>query len=254
MAGILAIEVLPEGGPATLTLPLESAAALVDVLSEDLLRVLPGVDQCGLAIAAALYDQAQMLRPGFPVHAALAELYGQEPRARQQPSLMAFGSSAGHMAKAELEPDPRLIGSPMLLLPFVLMVPAGIQARLAEHMESSWEEQGLAAAKLALFLNQAFSIQTEHVRFMTQSDLCAICSVQYQQAGLESLWLLIECALLSPHRQESVVSAEGLGWRFADGRISHDAEATGAQKQEMRQYTAILGAHGLIVTGNRLTA
>ncbi len=245
MAGILAIEVLPEGGPATLTLPLESAAALVDVLSEDLLRVLPGVDQCGLAIAAALYDQAQILRPGFPVHGALAELYGQEPRARQMPSLMAFGSSAGHMAKAELEPDPRLIGSPLLLLPFVLMVPADMQSRLAEHMESNWEEQGLAAAKLALFLNQAFSIRTEHVRFITQTDLCALCSVQYQQAGLDSLWSLIECALLSPHRQESVVSAGGLAWLYAEGRISHDEPKTVGQRQELRQYAAILSAHGL---------
>lgn len=247
MAGILAIEVLPEGGPATLTLSLESAAALVDVLSEDLLRVLPGVDACGLAIAAALYDQAQLLRPGFPVHAALAELYGQEPRARQQASLMAFGSSAGQMAKAELEPDPRLIGSPLLLLPFVLMAPASLQGQLAEQMESNWEEQGLASAKLALFLNQAFSIRTEHVRFMTQTDLCAICSVQYSQAGLEPLWTLIECALLSPHRQESVTSDRGLSWSFADGQVMHAVPLAGAQTQEARQYQAILAAHGIPV-------
>lgn len=245
MAGILAIEVLPEGGPSALALPLESAAALVDVLADDLLRLVPGVSECGLAIGAALYDQAQVLRPGFPVTAALAELYGQEPRARQQPSLMAFGLSAGRMAKPELEPDPRLIGSPLLLLPFVLMAPPSQVSGLAAHMESQWEEQGLASARVALFLNQAFSIRTEHVRFMTLTDLCAICSVQYTQAGLEPLWSLLECALLSPHVADSAESALGVRWHYADGACRHGAIASPAQAQEVRQYIAILAAHGI---------
>jgi len=247
MAGILAIEVHPEGAPAALTLSVESAAALVDVLAADLLRLLPGVDRCGLAISAALYDQAQILRPGFPVTSTLASLYGQEPKARQAASLMAFGQSAGRMAHPDLEPDARLIGSPMLLLPFTLLVPPEDQTRLADHAEATWDETGLASARLSLFLNEAFSIRTEHVRFMTVTDLCVIASVQYAQAGLEALWLLIECALLSPERDESVVSGEGIDWHYERGRCRHVAGSTERTAQEIRQYTAILAAHGIAV-------
>lgn len=235
----------PEGNPQHLGLPLESAAALVDVISADLLRLLPGVDACGLAIAAALYDQAQILRPGFPVHAALAELYGQEPKARQIPSLMAFGASAGRMAKPELEPDPRLIGSPFLVLPFVLMAPPEARAALQTHMETAWEEQALASARLALFLNQAFSIETEHVRFMTRNDLLAICSMQYSQAELEPVWQLLECALLAPQDEESVRSTHGLQLRYRQGQVHAASPADVSQLQDLRQYEAILGAHGL---------
>ncbi|AVP99502.1 hypothetical protein C7S18_21020 [Ahniella affigens] len=245
IAGILAIEVKPEGNPVHLGLPLESASALVDVISGDLLRLLPGVDACGLAIAAALYDQAQILRPGFPVHAALAELYGQEPKARQAPSLMAFGASAGRMAKPELEPDPRLIGSPFLVLPFVLMAPAEARERLTQHMETEWEEQALASARLALFLNQSFSIETEHVRFMTRNDLLALCAMQYNQADLEPLWQLLECALLSPNAEETVRSASGHRYLYRHGVVSTDPVKDAGTAQERRQYQAVLAAHGL---------
>lgn len=245
IAGILAIEVKPEGNPVHLGLPLESASALVDVISEDLLRLLPGVDACGLAIAAALYDQAQILRPGFPVHAALAELYGQEPKARQVPSLMAFGASAGRMAKPELEPDPRLIGSPFLVLPFVLMAPPEGREALSLHMETEWEEKALASARLALFLNQSFSIETEHVRFMTRNDLLALCAMQYSQADLEPLWQLLECALLSPEAAETVQSAAGHRYDYRHGTVVAAAAQDANTAEERRQYQAILGAHGL---------
>ena len=57
------------------TLDREGARRIGEAIAPDLARLLPGVEALGLTLAGALYDQTQLLAPGWPVFDELAELY-----------------------------------------------------------------------------------------------------------------------------------------------------------------------------------
>lgn len=240
--GVLALELIPEGAPGALRLPLESAPLLGDAVANDLARLLPGVETMGLAVAGALYDQAQLLRPGWPVHAELARMHQQVPRGGWMPAVTCFGATAGRMAAPALEPDPRLLGSPLLLIPFVLVGHSADAMQVGARMERDFEEQGLAEAATAILLNQAFSIRIEHARYLTLNDLCALTALQYEHAGLTPIWTIIECALLSPEREERSVDDNGLQLHYRDRTVAIKGDAQGIG---YRRAAAIFEAHGI---------
>ncbi len=242
--GVLALELIPEGAPGALSLALESAPLLGDAIANDLARLLPGVETLGLALAAALYDPAQLLRPGWPVHAELARMHQQAQRGGWMPAVTSFGATAGRMAAPVLEPDPRLIGSPLLLVPFVLVGHSADAAEVGAQMERDFEEKGLAEAATAILLNQAFSIKVEHARYLTLNDLCALTALQYEHAGLAPIWAIIECALLSPQRDERATLDDGTELHYRDGQVAIDGDADGLG---YRRAAAILMAHGMAV-------
>lgn len=242
---VLAIELLPEGAPSTLCLPLESAPLLGDAIAKDLARLIPGVETLGLAVAAALYDQAQILRPSWPIHAELARMHQQAQRGGWMPAITSFGASAGRMAAPVLEPDARLIGSPLLLVPFVLVGHAADAEQVGAQMERDFEEKGLADSKTALLLNEAFSIQVEHARYLTHHDLCALTALQYEHAGFDAIWSILECALLSPEREQRASMDDAVELHYRDGRVTISGDARSIAH---RQAQAILHAHGLAIT------
>lgn len=239
---VLALELVPEGAPTSLRLPLESAPLLGDVIANDLARLLPGVETLGLAVAAALYDQAQILRPGWPIHAELARMHQQAQRGGWMPTITSFGASAGRMAAEVLEPDARLIGSPLLLVPFVLVGHHADAEQVGAAMERDFEEKGLADSKTALFVNEAFSIKVEHARYLTHHDLCALTAMQYEHAGFAPIWSILECALLSPEREERVTLDDGVTLHYRDGQVAISGDT---QSLAARQARAILSAHGI---------
>lgn len=96
----------------------EAAAELADHVAADLARFLPGVEQVDLALAAAAFDPSELLRAGWPVHAALDALVERAPEPHL-PRVMGFGAHEGQMPEG-LEPDPALHGGPLRLVPFVL--------------------------------------------------------------------------------------------------------------------------------------
>lgn len=239
---LLALELKPEGAPTAFTLSMESAALLADAIANDLARLLPGVETMGLAVAAGLYDQAQILRPGWPVHGELMLMYQQAQRGDFLATIMSFGSAAGRMASELLEPDPQLVGSPLLLVPFVLVGHAMDAAQIGAQMERDFEEKGLAAAATAMLLQEAFSVQVEHARYLTHHDLCALAAMQYEHAGLEPIWRIVECALLAPQQSEQAELEDGVRLEYRDRQV---LIAGDAQTLAYRQACAILGAHGL---------
>ena len=244
---VLAVELVPEDAPTALSLPLESAHLLGDAIANDLARLLPGIETMGLAVAAALYDQAQILRPGWPIHGELMRMHQQAQRGGWMPAITSFGASAGRMAAPVLEPDPRLIGSPLLLVPFTLVGHHHDAQQIGALMERDFEDKGLADSATSLFLNEAFSIRSEHARYLTCNDLCALAAMQYEHAGFAPIWSIIECALLSPQRDERV---ELDGDVQVDYRGGHVAVRGDAASLPFRQAAAILVAHGLPANPN----
>lgn len=253
--------------PARLVLDRDAAATLADHVANDLQRLLAGVDRLDLAVAAALFDPAELLRPSWPRHAALADLAQRAP-GRVGARVLGFGAADGAMPPG-LDPDPALTGGALLLLPFVLQGDADAATDIGRQMEERLLDTGMADAATALYAQTAFGAKLEHVRYLTMHDLCAMTAMQYEHAGLGPLWPLIEAALLAPETEEWLDAAPEPLARYVDGAVriglldldawadrghapaGMDADTLSrhfdAFQMRQRQFAAVLGAHGIPV-------
>jgi len=258
--GVLALEYVPGASPDRLLLDRDDSEKLAGRIAVDLAALLPDLAGTRLAVAGALFDAAQLLRPGFPAYATLDELAARLPRERG--GIVAFGARDGRMPVQPLMPDPQLAGGPMLYLPWILQADAAHGPTLAETMETELIGRGEVGDRTADFLMRTLGARLQHARYLTRHDLLAMTCVQYEHAGLAPLWSMLEAALLTPQAEESGVSARGLPLRYAQGRLHvdsplarlHDmphASAADAAHTlagwvfELRQYAAVLAAHQL---------
>jgi hypothetical protein len=258
--GVLALECSTGASPERLVLDRDEADTLADRIAADLAGLLPDLAGTRLAVAGALFDAAQLLRPGFPAYTTLDELAARLPRERG--GIVAFGAREGRMPVQPLTPDPALSGSPMLYLPWILQADATRGPTLAEAMETELIGRGEAGAHTADYLMRLLDMRLEHARYLTRQDLMAMTCVQYEHAGLAPLWTVLEAALLAPHGTESTVSARGLPLRYEHGAVhaasplqqlratKHETPDEAAHTLagwifELRQYAAVLAAHQL---------
>ncbi|MEO8997599.1 MAG: hypothetical protein ABI227_05985 [Rhodanobacter sp.] len=257
---VLALEPVAGELPSCMTLSRDEAAQLAALIAADLHTLVPQVSEARLALAGALFDQVELLRPGFPVWATLDELARRVPRGQLE-NVVAFGSHDGHMPAPSLEPSPIFAEGPMRLLPLSLLVPSVLAEELSELLEIHLVGRGEAGALTADWLMRTLGIRLEHVRYLSRNDLLALTCVQYEHVNLAPLWTLLEAALLTPQHAESTMSARGLSLQYADGKVLAQSPAqwlavqTGdiAQRAhafagilfELRQYAALLDAHQL---------
>ncbi|MEZ5454742.1 MAG: hypothetical protein R3F04_01295 [Lysobacteraceae bacterium] len=251
----------PAGRP---VLAREEGVALMEGVSRDLLRLLPDVASMDLGVALATFDSAELLRPGWPVHAALGELLQAAP-GREGPRMASFFAHEGKMPSPGLQPEVALQGGPMRLLPFVLAGDEALASRVGRQMESVLMEQGMASAETALAAQAAFALPLEHARYVSVHDLCAMTAMQYQHGGLAGLWQIIEAALLAPESDEVFEDAdepialysEGQAvlalreypwWKAAQPQPDRASERHyQALQRRLRQWEAVLGAHAIPV-------
>ncbi|MEO7052972.1 MAG: hypothetical protein ABI128_15025 [Rhodanobacter sp.] len=255
---LLALEPVAGESPMPLTLARDEAAELAQLVAADLLGLVPQVENARLVLAGALFDQVELLRPGFPVWAALDELALRVPRAHL-PSVVAFGHHEGRMPAPELEPSAIYADGPMRLLPVSLLAPAALTEELSTQLEIQLVGRGEAGVKTADWLMRILGVRLEHVRYLSRNDLLALTCVQYEHVNLAPLWALLETALLTPQREESTMSARGLSLRYAGGTVRVQSPAQWLARQagdpvqrahdfagivfELRQYAALLDAH-----------
>jgi hypothetical protein len=135
----------------------------------------------------------------------------------------------------------------LLLVPFVLVGHGHDAEQVGAAMERDFEEKGLADSATSLFLNEAFSIRTEHARYLTHHDLCALMAMQFDHAGFSALWSIIECALLAPDRDQSAELEGDVRVDYRGGRLALRGDATSIA---CRQAAAILAAHGLFANAS----
>ncbi|HUH55284.1 MAG TPA: hypothetical protein VLZ32_06090 [Rhodanobacter sp.] len=260
LPAVLALEIAAGQTPPRLTLTRDEADQLAEHVATDLRGLVPQVDAARLALAGALFDPVELLRPKFPVWSTLGDLARRVPRGQLE-NVVAFGSNDGQMPAPALEPSPHYADGPMRLLPLSLLVPAELAETLSEQWELQLIGRGEAGAHTADWLMRTLGIPLEHVRYLTRHDLMALTCVQYEHVNLAPLWALLEAALLTPGREESAMSARGLGWRYAQGTITAQSPAQWLATQhgeppqrahdfagivfELRQYAALLDAHQL---------
>lgn len=257
---VLALEPVAGESPARMTLSRDEAAELAALVATDLHALVPQVDTARLALAGAMFDQVELLRPGFPVWATLDELARRVPR-RHLENVVAFGSHDGHMPAQPLEPSPVYAEGPMRLLPMSLLASAEQAEELSEQLEIQLVGRGETGALTADWLMRTLGVRLEHVRYLSRNDLLALTCVQYEHVNLAPLWALLETALLTPQREETTMSARGLALRYADGKVLAQSPAQWLARQtgddaermhgfagivfELRQYAALLDAHQL---------
>jgi hypothetical protein len=257
---VLALELSAGDVPSHRTLSRDEAAELAALIAADLHALVPQVGEARLAVAGALFDSVELLRPGFPVWATLDELARRVPRGHVE-NVVAFGTHEGRMPAQPLEPEPAFGDGPMRLLPISLLAPEALAESLSEKLEVELVGRGEAGARTADWLMRTLGIRLEHARYLSRNDLLALTCVQYEHVNLAPLWALLEAALLTPYRDESTMSARGLSLRYHDGKVEAQSPADWLRGQagdlsqrahdfagaifELRQYAALLDAHHL---------
>ncbi len=255
---VLALEPVVGEPPARMTLSRDEAAELAHWVAADLLGLVPEVEHARLVLAGALFDQVELLRPGFPVWATLDALARRVPPGQWE-SVVAFGSHEGNMPSPVLAPSALYAEGPMRLLPIGLLAQPSLAAELSAQLEIQLVGRGEAGVHTADWLMRTLGIRLEHVRYLSRDDLLALTCVQYEHVNLAPLWALLETALLTPEREESTMSTRGLALRYVDGTVLVQSPAQWLARQagdiaqlahdfagivfELRQYAALLDAH-----------
>lgn len=237
---LVAIECEAPGVPPNTSLDRATASVLADALAHDLATHIAEIRDLDFVFVGALYDQAQLLRPHWPLHLALADALERLPRNSADGHVIALGAHEGKLPLADLEPDTRLFGSPMLVMPWLLSGDPETIDTVGQRLERGLFDNGLIGAELALAIGEAFGIKTAHARHMTTLDLCALTCAQYQHADLGDIWQIIETALLRPDQEHAVT--------LADGHLRYRAETVecdATDRRQLAQSRAILAAHGL---------
>lgn len=271
-AGLLAIELdLQDTDPAGIPpapLSVAAASALAGHLAKDLNRIFDGIEQLGLILAGALYDQTEILQPGLPLIEALADLYRRSLQGGFNPSIIALGSDQGYLPVAALDPQRRPGSGPLLLLPFCLVGPDAALSSIARRMEGGLLQNGEVSLATREAVQEAFGITALNISFATLSDLCALLRVQLEGNGLLPLWDLLEQAWFGRPGVRAVVLEGGNrflvagdhahtpfytfdDWaQFGPGRTLPATELdTGYRRwiRLQRQYVMALEAYGLQV-------
>jgi hypothetical protein len=244
------------------------AEQLLAHLAADLKSMLPSISHCSVLAPGALYDQTQILRPSYPVFAAL-EATSVAGRAEEfRPGMASIAAVDGRMPVDDLQPLDDIPLGLLQLLPLVLHGPAEEVAELGQAMEYRFLEEGQLSAHSAKWMETAFGISINHARFMTLTDLNAMLRMQLDHFGFLPMWELLDAAL--NHSAEILRVQTGSGiifewrdravhtqfetfdyWAGSGGGQEMDAarhllaEGYGDWTREIRQYLTTLGAHGV---------
>lgn len=266
--GVFALELSDDATPARPALAQSAAGELARLLGRDLGVLVPGARELDLSFAAAHFDPAELLRPGWPIHRRLDELRQRAPQAGQGARIIAFGADASGAVPLPFQADPQLAGGRLRVLPYLFVGDAQATEAVAAQMEDKLLDLGMAQADTALCAQEAFGLRIEHARYLTLHDLLAMTALQYRNQGLDPLWDLLETALLAPEAEAwldappepllrlvggevriAMLGAEDWRQRCASAEQDQARLARGFAMFEarQRQFTAVLQAHGVPV-------
>ncbi len=268
--GILVLEMTPGTQPAEAALRQEAAGRLAELLARDLGILVPGVQELDLSLAAAHFDPAEVLRPGWPLHRRLDELRARAPGRHQGPRVLVFGADAAGNVPLPFQADPDLRGGSLRVLPYLLTGDEAAERAIAEHMEKILLETGMAGAETALLAQQVFGARIEHARYLTVHDLAAMTALQYRHQGLEVLWPLLEAALVEPESEAWVdklpepllcyargearlAMFDPSAWRKRYTPTAQEGQDSKVERiyrlfeARQRQFASVLEAHGIPV-------
>lgn len=245
------------------------AARVLAHIATDLYEVLPATSKCTLSMAGALFDQAQVLRPGLPVFGALEALW--QAGAEQGHTNMAFGAEDRQMPHPQLQPDLNIAPGALQLLPMLLRCPTGDDVAEAIDIDSQFTQHGQLSRATTGSLQEHFQVAIRHTRFMSVAHLGKLLRRQLEHYGFLPLWELLDAALNPPGDSLEVHTAQGARFKWQDGVVhgffepfdwwaNHGAGvaavASGQRLQAAyaewvrgyRRYQSVLASHGVVLT------
>ena len=267
--GVIALELAAGSTPQRAALSAAEASGLAEKLGRDLATHAPQVRDLDLVLAAAHFDPAEALRPGWSLHQRLRELHQRAPGRGEGARLIAFGADDTGDIPMPLQADDGLRGGLLRVVPFLLSGDDHTVEAVGERLESVLLEAGMALADTALLAQTAFGAQIEHARYMTLHDLAAMTAMQYDHGGLGPLWPVIETALMAPTEEYWLDAVPEPLLRYAGGEVhialfepaawraryaSHEATDERLERAyqhfqaRQQQIAAVLEAHGIPVT------
>ena len=249
--------------PAPLDRP--RAEQLARHIAGDLSALYPGLEDMALILSGALYDQTEVLRPGFPLTRTLEDVFRGTLGQGFQPGVIALGTDTGSFPVAALNPA-RLPGSgPLLLLPCCLIGRRLAVSTLTTNMENSLLDSGTASEATLQTVQEGFGVEVVNLSYATLNDLCALLRVQLENAGVAGLADLLEHGIYRRSGVRRVISEQGQVFLLDDGTLhtpfltfddwaqfGPGRERTGGEladgyaawSQEFRQYGMTLMAYG----------
>ena len=267
--GFLALELSAGSAPRTAALRPADAGVLVERVGRDLAALVPAIRELDLSLAAAHFDPAEALRPGWPLHRRLEELHQRAPGRNSGPRMIAFGADENGEVPLPFQSAEDLRGGALRVLPFLLSSDSHhTLAEVAERLEAVLLETGMAQPDTALLAQDAFGAQIEHARYLTLHDLAAMMAMQYGHGGLDALWPVIETALLAPADEAWLDEVPEPLLRYVDGEVrialfepaawrarympeektdEQLERAYGFFQARQQQFAAVLEAHGIPV-------
>ncbi|MBD8637444.1 hypothetical protein [Stenotrophomonas sp. CFBP 13725] len=267
--GVLALELADGESPRHAALTAEQSGELAERVGRDLAKLVPQASELDLVFAAAHFDPAEVLRPGWPIHRRLEELQMRAPGRSEGPRLLAFGADASGDVPLPFQADPSLEGGGLRVVPFLLTgSDTATTAAVSDALETLLLAEGMAHADTALLAQKAFGARVEHARYFTVNDLAAMMSMQYDNQGLAALWPLIETAIMEAgtdewldaapepllrytHGEARMALFDPAGWCAHYSHGKNDCERLkGIYEQYLmrqRQMAAVLEAHGVPV-------
>ena len=247
----------------------DTAARVGGRIAADLNGILHGIHHLGMVVPGALYDQTELLRPGFPLLRTLEDLFrGAGRNADFTPQLIALGADRGDFPIPELNPERRPGSGPLLLLPFTLVGRRRDILPVSTTLENTLLQQGEVSPATREAVQSAFGLRAASMSYATIGDLCALLQVQLENAGFSELWRLLEHALFQQADLLDIRLDNGNRYLLADGRVyvpfytfdtwaqlgpgrtlaaGELGVAYGEWLRLQRQYTLTLAAYGLDV-------
>jgi len=203
-------------------LPAKTAAEqLVAHIAADLEGLLPGIQGTSLSTCAAVYDQTQVLRPGYELFDGLQQLLEASYQGQSfQPRLISFSAVDGRMPHIGLQPAPDIPLSMLVLIPILVSGEPDSISSLAYEMESRFMEHGQVSSGHAQWLAATFGMEVFHARYMTLTDLAAMLRMQLDSIGFLPLWELLDHALNLPLEPCEITTRSGNYFHYADGVVS----------------------------------
>lgn len=265
--GLLALEPVAGALPQRHLLTRATAEGLAAAMGAQLARFLPPEHDYGFVWSAALYDPAQLLRPGFRLHQELGNLFlaGQRAGVSAGHSLT-LCESDGQMPTALLVPELTIGGGTLFTIPVVVSGSEDAIAAASERLELELYGEGLADAAVVFELARDLGVAFEHVRWMSLLDLSAMMAAQLDHVGFGFAWQLVEELLYgNPPRALEVSTPQGQSLKLDDDSVwlaflpyslyARQNAALGdqrlnqyiAQLHEFRQVQGLLSAHGISV-------
>ncbi|THB73771.1 MAG: hypothetical protein D6B28_03380 [Gammaproteobacteria bacterium] len=246
-------------------LPTDKASELVNTIAANMNMVVDSLDQYGIIIPAALYDQTEVLTPDFTIFTFLQEIF---VRAQEKegfsPAVIALGSDDEGFPIEEISPKREPDFGHILVIPYAIVAPKHMIDELDKDIDYTLLESGKISDETIAMISEDFGVGISGGFFATLANMCAFLKTQLEKINCAALWELFEQAFFSPE-QPLLLSTEAGNLFYYNGdkvitpfmtyqdwlNFTHKEDDTEGYLQWVlahRQYTIGLQSHEIDVT------